>query len=93
MTGYNRCYRAYLLRHQDKRIRLSPNRWWWRTFRKAGGQRVHKYDQKVLKTLTMIWEILDLTCFQKPDQRKGEKSVWLPSLTEKVDSFGGQVNG
>ncbi len=24
MTGYNRCYGAYLLRHQGKRIRLSP---------------------------------------------------------------------
>ncbi len=25
MTGYNRCYGAYLLRHQGKRIRLSPS--------------------------------------------------------------------
>ena len=24
MTGYNRCYGAYLLRHQGRRIRLSP---------------------------------------------------------------------
>ncbi len=24
MTGYNRCYGAYLLRHEGKRIRLSP---------------------------------------------------------------------
>ncbi len=26
MTGYNRCYGAYLLRHQGKRIRLGPKR-------------------------------------------------------------------
>ncbi len=28
MTGYNRCYGAYLLRHQGKRIRLGPKGWW-----------------------------------------------------------------
>ena len=27
MTGYNRCYGAYLLRHEGKRIRLSPTSW------------------------------------------------------------------
>ena len=26
MTGYNRCYGAYLLRHQGKRVWLSPKR-------------------------------------------------------------------
>ena len=31
MTGYNRCYGAYLLRHQGRRIRLSPSWWQWET--------------------------------------------------------------
>ena len=56
MTGYNRCYGAYLLRHQGKRIRLSPKL-------VAVGvrrERARKYDQKVLKA--RCWEILDYLC-------------------------------
>ena len=30
--------------------------------KKAGGQRARKYEQKVLKALKMIWEILDYLC-------------------------------
>ena len=29
MTGYNRCYGAYLLRHQGKRVWLGPSWWRW----------------------------------------------------------------
>ena len=63
MTGYNRCYGAYLLRHQGKRIRLSPKLVAVGDIRKkAGGQRARKYDQKVLQALKIIWAILDYLC-------------------------------
>ena len=50
MTGYNRCYGAYLLRHQGKRIRLSPK------LVAVGdiGKRVRRERaRKFLKALTM----------------------------------------
>lgn len=63
MTGYNRCYGAYLLRHQGKRIWLSSKLVAVGDIgKKAGGQRARKYDQKVLKALKMIWKILDYLC-------------------------------
>ena len=63
MTGYNCCYGAYLLRHQGKRIRLSPKLVAVGDIRKkAGGQRARKYDQKVLQALKIIWAILDYLC-------------------------------
>ena len=57
MTGYNRCYGAYLLRHQGKRIRLSPKLVVGDIGKRVRHQRARKYDQKVLKALKMIWEI------------------------------------
>ncbi len=63
MTGYNRCYGAYLLRHQGKRIRLSPKLVAVGDIgKRVRRERARKYDQKVLKALTMIWEILDYLC-------------------------------
>ncbi len=63
MTGYNRCYGAYLLRHQGKRIWLSPKVVALGDVgKKGGGLRARKYDQKVLKALKMVWEILDYLC-------------------------------
>ncbi len=55
MTGYNRCYGAYLLRHQGKRIRLSPKLVAVGDIgKRVRRERARKYDQKVLKALTMI---------------------------------------
>ena len=63
MTGYNRCYGAYLLRHQGKRIWLSPKGVAVGDVgKKAGGQRARKYDQKVLAALKSVWKILDYLC-------------------------------
>ncbi len=63
MTGYNRCYGAYLLRHQGRRIRLGSKLVVVGDIgKKAGGQRARKYDQKVLKAIKIIWEILDSLC-------------------------------
>ena len=60
MTGYNRCYGAYLLRHQGKRIWLSPKVVALGDVgKKGGGQRARKYDQKVVEALKIIWKILD----------------------------------
>ena len=45
MTGYNRCYGAYLLRHQGRRIWLSPKLVAVGDIRKkAGRERARKYD-------------------------------------------------
>ena len=47
MTGYNRCYGAYLLRHQGKRIWLSPKVVAVGDVgKKAGGQRARKSTRK-----------------------------------------------
>ena len=63
MTGYNRCYGAYLLRHQGKRIQLSPKLVVVGDIgKRVRHQRARKYDQKVLKALKIIWEILDYLC-------------------------------
>ena len=66
MTGYNRCYGAYLLRHQGKRIWLSPKVVALGDVgKKGGGQRARKYDQKVVEALKIIWKILDYLCGQR----------------------------
>ena len=63
MTGYNRCYGAYLLRHQGRRIWLSPKVVAVGDVgKKARGQRARRYDQKVVEALKIIWEILDYLC-------------------------------
>ena len=95
MTGYNRCYGAYLLRHQGKRIWLSPKVVAVGDIRKkAGGQRARKYDQKVVVALKIIWEILDYLCGKRlvailPEvvpilERHGELKVDA-STRERVD--------
>ena len=87
MTGYNRCYGAYLLRHQGKRIWLSPKVVAVGDIRKkAGGQRARKYDQKVLKALKIIWEILDYLCGKRQEGRSFLLTVngWLTSPTSQV---------
>ena len=66
MTGYNRCYGAYLLRHQGKRIWFSPKVVALGDVgKKGGGQRARKYDQKVVEALKIIWKILDYLCGQR----------------------------
>ena len=63
MTGYNRCYGAYLLRLQGRCVWLSPKVVALGDVgKKAGGQRARKYDQKVVEALKMIWKILDYVC-------------------------------
>ena len=63
MTGYNRGFGGYLLRHEGKRIRLSPKLAVVGDLRKkARRQRARKYNQKVVEALKMIWEILDYLC-------------------------------
>ncbi len=66
MTGYNRCYGAYLLRHQGRRIQLSPKLVAVGDIgKRVRHQRARKYDQKVLTALKIIWEILDYLCGQR----------------------------
>ena len=63
MTGYNRCYGAYLLRHQGKRVWLSPKRVAVGDIgKRVRRERARKYDQKVVEALKMIWKILDYLC-------------------------------
>ncbi len=63
LTEFTQMTGAYLLRHEGKRIRLRP-----RVVavgdigKRVRRERARKYDQKVLKALTMIWEILDYLC-------------------------------
>ena len=63
MTGYNRSYAAYLLRHQGKRIRLGE-----RVVgiadatQKLPQERPRKYGRQVVKVLKKIWALLDYMC-------------------------------
>ena len=95
MTGYNRCYGAYLLRHQGKRVWLSPNRVAVGDIgKRVRRERARKYDQKVVEALKIIWKILDYLCGKRlaailPEvvpilQRHGELKVDA-STTERFD--------
>ena len=50
----------YLLRHQGKRIQLSPKLVVVGDIKRVRHQRARKYDQKVLKALKIIWEGLSV---------------------------------
>lgn len=63
LTGYDRCYAAYLLRTHGKKVYVNRN-----TVvvgdvsKKIRKQRPRFYDQMVLTVLTQIWLIMDCIC-------------------------------
>jgi hypothetical protein len=70
LTGYNRCYAAWLLRHWGRRYWVSIDGKLVRLVvgavrpRKAV-TRLRRYDEPVLKVLKRIWESFDYMCGQR----------------------------
>ncbi|MDA2929904.1 hypothetical protein MYX84_08155 [Acidobacteria bacterium AH-259-O06] len=59
MSGYNRCYAAYLLRHQGRGIRLRGKVVAVAdATKRVRRQRARKYDRAVLEALKQIWQLL-----------------------------------
>ena len=86
LTGYNRSYASWLLRHAGRRITIhtpqgprvilvaDPHR-------KIKRKRPKTYDHKVLKSLRKIWAILDCPCSLKL------KAI-LPKIIPKLERHG-----
>jgi hypothetical protein len=86
LTGYNRSYASWLLRHAGKRIFVrtphgsrfiliaDPNR-------KIKRKRPKTYDHHVLKPLIKIWAILDFPCSLK-------LKAMLPKIIPKLEKHG-----
>ena len=63
LTGYGRCYGAYLLRRYGKRIRLGRVRLAAQMPGKARRRpRGSTYDAAVVEVLTQLWRIMDYPC-------------------------------
>ncbi len=63
ITGYNRCYAAYLLRSHGKRIRISKDTVVEGDITKNAERVAHKiYDERVFHVLRKIWFIMDCIC-------------------------------
>jgi hypothetical protein len=63
LTGYDRCYAAYLLRNHGKKIYVSKNTAVvGDVSKKIRKPRPRFYDQLVLTVLTQIWLIMDCVC-------------------------------
>ena len=63
LTGYNRCYAAYLLRSHGKRIRISKDTVVEGDITKKAERVPHRiYDEVVFHVLRKIWFIMDCIC-------------------------------
>jgi hypothetical protein len=70
VTGYNRCYASWLLRHWGRKylVKIDGQMVELRvgTVRKRkAAQRPRQYNEPVVKTLTMIWKSFDYMCGQR----------------------------
>jgi len=62
LTGYDRCYAAYLLRQHGKRVALRGGVFCWAKFAR---EREKTYGAEVLKVLKRIWLIMDCICSKR----------------------------
>src|SRR5271169_644961 len=63
LTGYDRCYAAYLLRTQGKKVYVGGNTVMVATAgKKAAKPRQRVYDHLVIAALSAIWYIMDCIC-------------------------------
>ena len=67
LTGYNRSYASWLLRHAGRRVTIHTPRVILVAdpHRKIKCKRPKTYDHEVLKSLRKIWAILDCPCSLK----------------------------
>src|SRR6266852_3187303 len=65
-TGYSRWYARFVLRHQGRRIQLSPQKTLVADVRKSLPRARHPvYDHQVLVALVKIWRIMDYICSKR----------------------------
>ena len=63
LTGYNRCYAAFLLRNHGRRIRINNNTVLVGDFRKRVKRiRGRTYDEQVVRALKRVWLIMGFIC-------------------------------
>jgi len=73
LTGYTRCYGAYVLRTQGKKVRGGGNRTFVLDVRtKATRKRQRVYDESVREALRKIWYIMDCICGKRLSPILGE---------------------
>lgn len=77
-TGYSRWYARFVLRHQGRRIQLSPQKTLVADVRKpAPRERRRVYDDRVLVVLVKIWRIMDYICGKRLRSVLGEMAELL----------------
>lgn len=63
LTGYNRCYAAFLLRNQGRRMRINDNTVLVGDCRKKVKRaRDRIYDEQLVRVLKRVWVIMDFMC-------------------------------
>jgi len=63
LTGYNRCYAAFLLRNQGRRMRINDNTVLVGDCReKVKRARDRIYDEQLVRVLKRVWVIMDFMC-------------------------------
>ncbi|MFN0110393.1 MAG: transposase family protein [Blastocatellia bacterium] len=82
LTKYNRCYGAWLLRHQGKRVTVSPQKIVEGDVSKSTPRvRSAYYDQAVKTALVKVWSLMDGVCSKR-------LAPALPKLIPKLESCG-----
>jgi hypothetical protein len=78
LTGYDRCYAAFLLRWEGKKVEIAPKRIVLDDAgKKSPRQRERTYGEDVVRALKKIWVIMDCIC--------GKRLVaCLPDLGELI---------
>lgn len=63
LTGYNRCYAAFLLRNQGRRMRINDSTVLVGECRKKVKRtRERIYDEQLVRVLKRVWAIMDFIC-------------------------------
>jgi len=77
-TGYSRWYARFVLRHQGRRIQVSPQKTLVADVRESLPRtRRPVYDQQVLVALVKIWRIMDYICSKRLRAVLGEMAELL----------------
>lgn len=93
LTGYNRCYAAYLLRSHGRKIRISKHTVIVGDVTKKAARVGHKtYDERVFHVLKKIWFIIDCICGKRlatvKSHRFSEETIMAPRPLQKKRRLG-----
>jgi hypothetical protein len=82
LTGYTRSYATFVLRNQGRKVHLKKGTVIVADIRqKSSRKRTNYYDEKVVKILTVIWQVMDYICGKR-------LAPILPEIVTRLERHG-----